>query len=70
MSFCYYFSSIVETIFAIIEESNPKALINNPTKSSEFVLSNIIAKYTKITKLIIYKNKDKTFPVFIFKLKL
>jgi len=47
-----YFSS-AETILAINEDSNPKALINIPLTSNELNFIKITAKYTNITKLII-----------------
>jgi len=45
--------SKTEIIFATNEESNPKALINNPVISKTFNLRRVIVKYINIAKLII-----------------
>ena len=50
MIYCF---SKTETILAINDASNPKALINKPIISNVFNLNNIITKYINIEKLMI-----------------
>jgi hypothetical protein len=49
----------------MIEDNNPKALINNPITSSAFIFNRDNIKYMNITKLIICENMDNASPVLI-----